>query len=110
MKTDDFIKICSIWYNPIFREQKIKPRIICNDGFKMSVQGSQYHYCKPRIDTDSYSELEIGYPTEKENLILKFAEDRKNPCDTVYPYVPIELIDKIIKKHKGINIVETFKK
>jgi hypothetical protein len=35
-----------------------RPRIVCNDGFDMSVQGSKGH-CNPRTTQDYYSEMEI---------------------------------------------------
>lgn len=28
-----------------------RPRVHCADGFSVSVQASQYHYCRPRIDS-----------------------------------------------------------
>lgn len=79
-------------------------RIICKDGFEMSVQASNVHYCSPRIDNaDYYSEVEVGYPTVSEEELLDYAEDRTRPTKTVYGYVPVELVDKIISKHGGIK-------
>ena len=42
-----------------------RPRIICNDGFVMSVQGSDHHYSEPRDNVAVFSEMEIGFPSEK---------------------------------------------
>lgn len=79
-------------------------RLICKDGFEMSVQASNVHYCSPRIDNaDYYSEVEVGYPTVSEEELLDYAEDRTRPTKTVYGYVPVELVDKIISKHGGVN-------
>lgn len=79
-------------------------RLICKDGFEMSVQASNVHYCSPRIDNaDYYSEVEVGYPTVSEEELLDYAEDRTRPTKTVYGYVPVELVDKIISKHGGIK-------
>jgi len=83
-------------------------RIICKDGFTMSVQAGRGMYCDPRVTaffTNSfiYSELEIGFPSRKEELLMEYAEDRNKPKDTVYPYVPVGVIDKVIEKHKGIK-------
>ena len=88
---------------------EIRPRIVCNDGFSMSVQASQGAYCEPREDTGDYISCEIGYPSEKEYMIMMFAEDRNTPTATVYARVPVELIDLVITKHGGINIERTFK-
>ena len=79
-------------------------KLECNDGFKMSVQASEFHYCTPRINTDRYYEFEVGFPTEKEDLLMPYAEDYDNPTDTVYGYVPIEVIEEIITKHGGIQV------
>ena len=79
------------------------PYVVCNDGFKMSVQAGQSLYSTPRDDAKRYKEVEVGYPSEPELLIKKFAEDGENLCDTVYGYVPIKIVDIIIKKHGGID-------
>jgi len=85
-----------------------KPRIFCNDGFNFSVQGSRTHYCSPREDCNDYYSMEIGYPSAIEKSILEFAEDKDTPMDSVYGYVPVDLIDDIIIKHGGINETFTF--
>jgi len=85
-----------------------RPRIICNDGFSMSVQGSAGHYCSPRKTQSSYTSLEIGFPSDEESLIIEYAEDEHNLTDTVYGRVPVEIIQQVINKHGGINVEETF--
>lgn len=87
----------------------VRPQIICKDGFKMSVQGSDGHYCSPRKTQDWYSAMEIGYPSAKEDDLLEYAETPESPTETVYGYVPCEIIEKVIEKHGGINEIETFK-
>ena len=84
--------------------------IVCSDGFAMSVQGSKGHYCTPRETVDSYTALEIGYPTQTEELILEYAENKYDATDSVYPYVPVDTIQKVIEKHGGIDIDKTFGK
>lgn len=86
-----------------------RPEIICNDGFKMSVQGSEFHYCSPRSLQKYYFSMEIGFPSQKEDLIMSYAEQPENPTETVYGWVPCEVIDEVILKHGGINEAETFK-
>jgi len=87
-----------------------KPKIVCNDGFTMSVQGSTTHYCQPRDTVSHYLTMEIGFPSVKEELIMPFVEDETRPTDTVYARVPCEIIDDVLKKHGGINIEKTFSK
>ena len=79
-----------------------RPRVHCADGFSVSVQASQYHYCRPRIDSaEKYEEVELGYPSAADDLITDYAEDNTY-TDTVYGYVPVEIVDKLIEKHGGI--------
>lgn len=87
-----------------------RPRIVCNDGFNMSVQCSSGNYCSPREDNEQfYTSAEIGFPSKKEDLIMEYAEENENPTSTVYGWVPSLIVDNVIEKHGGINISETFK-
>ena len=80
------------------------PRVVCADGFSMSVQVSDSHYCTPRInDASSYYDVEIGFPSEAEPLIMEFAEQADSPTDTVYGYVPVSIVDEVIEKHGGFK-------
>ena len=79
-----------------------RERIVCADGFSMSVQAGESLYSNPRAVADSYTEVEIGFPSEKEPIIMDYAEDETNPTETVYAYVPSHLIEDVIKKHGGM--------
>lgn len=82
------------------------PQIVCQDGFAMSVQASECHYTSPRRDFDDfkmYDKMEIGFPTMKESLILDYAQDPENPTETVYGFVPVEIINEVIAKHGGLK-------
>ena len=79
------------------------PHVICKDGFKMSVQVGQSNYSTPKDNVDNYEEAEVGYPSEEETLLAKYAEDDTSLCDTVYGFVPCTLIDRVIEKHGGID-------
>jgi hypothetical protein len=84
-----------------------RPRIHCNDGFNFSVQGGEGNYSTPRRNDKEFMQMEIGFPSEVEELILDFAEDRDNPTETVYGYVDNKLIQQVIDKHGGINVDKT---
>lgn len=88
----------------------IRPRIVCNDGFTMSAQASSGHYCSPRKPQHEYFSMEIGYPSIEEPLIAEYAEDKDSLTETVYGYVPCNIINEVIEKHGGINEAKTFKK
>ena len=86
------------------------PLVVCKDGFEMSVQCGQTLYSSPKDVAKRYSEVEIGFPSVPEPLIAEYAEDWEvegddDPrlCNTVYGYVPVKLVNKVIKKHGGID-------
>ena len=91
------------------------PQIVCSDGFEMSVQVGFSLYCKPKKVAKRYSAVEIGFPSEHEPLIEEFAEtfhqeDEKDYTDMVYPYVPVKVVNKVLKKHGGIDLTETLRR
>ena len=91
------------------------PKIVCSDGFEMSVQVGFSLYSTPKKVAKRYSAVEIGFPSEYEPLIEEYAEtfykedgeDVTDYTDTVYPYVPVRIVDKVLKKHGGIDMIET---
>lgn len=83
--------------------QTTRPWIICKDDFSVSVQAGCSLYSDPRIDfLDTYEKVELGFPNMEDELITDYAEDPDNLTDTVYGYVPVEIVDKLIEKHGGI--------
>jgi hypothetical protein len=86
-----------------FTFQEIRPRVKCADGFEVSVQASENHYCEPRINgAEQYESVELGYPNMEEPELMEYAEDPVDPTGTVYGWVPVELVNKLIDKHGGI--------
>ena len=91
------------------------PHIVGADGFSMSVQVGYSLYSTPKKVAKRYSAVEIGFPSEPEELIkewaefLPFGEEDEEPdyTDTVYPYVPVGVVDKVLKKHGGIDLTKT---
>ena len=76
--------------------------IVCADGFSISVQASMSHYCSPReTGVNEYRLVECGYPSQVPDFILEYAEDSERPTETVYGYVPVELVNKLIDSHGG---------
>ena len=83
--------------------QANRPRLYCNDGYSISVQASEFHYCSPRLNgLQDYKSVELGYPSAEDELINEYAEGM-DYTDTVYGYVPIEVVEKLIEKHGGIK-------
>ena len=93
--------------NPKMSTQMTKPLLLAN-GVVLSVQASQYHYSLPRQnapvpDYDFYESFELGFPTEKlPEEFTEYAEDCDHLTDTVYAYVPKELLQKYIDSVGGV--------
>lgn len=84
--------------------QENRPRLYCNDGYSISVQASSFHYCRPQLDgVQNYESVELGFPSKEDELINDYAEG-DDYTKTVYGYVPIEVVERLIEKHGGIKI------
>lgn len=80
------------------------PRIVCQDGFSMSIQASEFHYCTPRVTgAFPYSSIEIGFPSRRIPEAHEYAEEPKRHTKTVFGYVPVEIVNEIIRKHGGVK-------
>ncbi len=78
-------------------------RVYCADGFNMSVQAHDGAYCKPRENNATrYDEVEVGFPSDEESLLMEYCEDRKDPTGTIYAYVPVQVVTNVIAKHGGM--------
>ena len=83
------------------------PRIVCRDGFSMSVQAFSSSYCLPRQDEGPHTHMEGGFPSSAP-LDPELLESRENihndgdPCETVYPYVAREVFEREFALHGGI--------
>lgn len=79
------------------------PKIICKDGFMLSVQASSMHYCKPPRDYTIWTHVEVAYPNIEEDVLEQYADEPDGFNMTIYPYVPIEIIQGLVDKHGGID-------
>jgi len=87
----------------MFSRKPIRRPVVCKDGFEMSVQASENHYCSPRQDDGPWISVEVGFPSEKVNILMPYVEnaDTDDPTEEVYPYVPSEVVVAIIMSHGG---------
>ena len=76
--------------------------IRCAGGLELSVQASSTHYCTPRNSAGPWTAVEIGFPSEQVEEFMEYAENPDAPTDTVYGYVPVEVVEAVINKHGGI--------
>ncbi len=88
-----------------FTVRDVAPRMVCKDGFSMSVQVGECAYCSPReCDAYQYYKAEVGYPSAKEDLLMPYIDGEDNePTDTVYGYVPVSVVCEIIETHGGLR-------
>ena len=69
----------------------------------MSVQAHDGAYCEPRVsDAGKYTAVEVGFPTQEEPLIMEWAESPDDPTNTVYGWVPVDVVTNVIVKHGGM--------
>jgi len=77
--------------------------VVCADGFRMSVQGNEGAYCEPRLNNQKkYNLVEVGFPSAEEELIMPWCENPRQPTDSVYSYVPVDVVTNVIVKHGGM--------
>lgn len=88
--------------------------IRCVDGFRVSVIAGAGTYCTPRpdgygadaVDEDyggPYTKVEVGYPSEPPepwDTWQRFVEDPANRTETVYAYVPVDVVRALIAAHE----------
>ena len=84
----------------------LNPRIICADGFSMSVQADSFNYCTPR-NARYHTHMEGGFPSSSPlDLELLGMREGMNegddPTETVYPYVAREVFEREFALHGGI--------
>lgn len=84
------------------------PRVYLRDGSSISIQAGTGAYSKPRELRGPYYAVELGYPSQVFEEFLPYAEDANKPTQTIYGYVPIDLVEQVCDKHGGIDWVWTF--
>lgn len=79
------------------------PRIRCADGFTISIQAGEHMYCSPRDNGGWWYQFEAGFPSAKpSDEMMQYAENPDEPTETVYGYVPIEVLQRELDSHGGI--------
>lgn len=92
-----------------------RPMIVCNDGFKLFIGTGKGHYTEPqteRMRGIDYTSLEVMYPSSEDKILSGFAKEYLFLSDSIVnstiPYVPIEMLVKVLESHKGICAERTF--
>lgn len=79
-----------------------RPRVRFADGYTVSVQAGWGLYSLPRCDSAHYAMVELGYPSAEDDELRGYAENEEDLLATVYAYVPVSVVDKVLQKHGGI--------
>lgn len=78
--------------------------IRCADGLTLSVQASNTHYCTPRDGVGPWVAVEVGFPSQPVAELLEYAEEPERPTDTVYGWVPVEVVEAVVNAHGGLAV------
>jgi hypothetical protein len=78
---------------------QVRNPVQLGDGLFISIQASKFHYCTPRVDNaPAYTTVEISFqgavPAELDSY-------RDLPSESVFGFVPVELVDKLVEQHGG---------
>lgn len=94
-------------------ENAVSGKVVCADGFTMSVISGASTYCTPRNNIGPYSKVEVGFPSEKPEPWSEWSryaeiiawddeeEDQVDPTQIIYAYVPVDLVRDLISLHGG---------
>ncbi len=84
-------------------QNKLNKKIVCADGFEMSVQANALAHCEPCVNNSTaYTSVEVGFPNRNEILLTQYAEMFGEETTGVYRYVPAQVIINVCVKHGGI--------
>lgn len=99
------------------------PRIVCKDGFSISIQVNNCSYCASENGVREFGTnwklVEWGYPSRKIDPKKYKCEDYLgdkddvssiNTKNSVGGYVEIELINSLCEEHGGVDVQETLNK
>lgn len=89
------------------------PRVICADGFSISIQVNKGNYCESENGTREFGtewkSVEWGFPSEEIDPVKYNAEDESNTMGTVGGYVKMSVMEELIAEHGGIDLQKTLK-
>ena len=78
--------------------------IMLADGESISVQASEVSYCTPREDVAAWQAVECGFPSfHPSPKLMEYCENPERPTETIYAYVPVDIVLAEIEAHGGID-------
>ncbi len=84
------------------------PKLKAADGFTVSCQASETHYCSPRDAFGPYYNVELGFPNMPMPELAKYIEG-EDPMETktVWGYVPMKKVAEVLQSHGGLLLEDT---
>jgi hypothetical protein len=92
-----------------------RPRLICADGYSISVQASAFHYSTPRENLPEwhwsrFECVEVGYPEDAQGTRIAMPDDwlgyadnpSAGPHSDVFAWVPVQLVAEWVQAHGGL--------
>lgn len=81
---------------------RVRPRLVCADGFSLSIQAGEGLYSSPPGATTGCTSVEVGYPERPDGSGYKpraFGRFDGAVCG----WVPVPVLNRWIKAHGGAN-------
>jgi len=105
MTTQEYLKATwPLTLLPETKEQKLRPRVWCKDGFNISIQADKYTYCTPRENGNiTYHEVELGYPSHPMPEFAEWGAGENGETPSIWAYVPVLVVDVLLRAHGGID-------
>ena len=86
------------------------PRIVCADGFNVSLQVNSGNYCESengyREFGKEFVSAEFGFTSIHEPMFAEYSENEEDTTGSV-GRVPVEVIDNCLVSHGGIDLAAT---
>jgi len=86
-----------------FVSTTILPSIETNNGLEIAIQAGELFCCSPRDNYGPWELVEINYINRRIEKLTAYADDAENIEDTIYRWVPVDLIDEIVEENGGIK-------
>jgi hypothetical protein len=80
-------------------------RFVCGNGLSFSLRAGKYLFSKPQSETGPWESVEVAYTSRPVPELFPYEQrpPQRNSRESVYQYVPVEVVDDIIEKNGGIS-------
>jgi hypothetical protein len=80
-------------------------RFVCGNGLSFLLRAGKYLFSKPQSETGPWESVEVAYTSRPVPELFPYEQipRQRNSRESVYQYVPVEVVDDIIEKNGGIS-------